>query len=112
MLTVKEFKKDVSDIVNFSKKISSLYDNFNKLFGNFDGKVSDLISDLLEKNIELVEEKYDCKEDIGWFIFDNDYGKNGYEISIDGIGFEINTIEDLWNVITEEKYGGEEKTSK
>jgi hypothetical protein len=51
--------------------------------------------------IELLEELVNDKAKwIEYFIWENDFGCNEFEAFINGVKFELKTIDDLWNIIT------------
>ena len=95
----KEFTKDIKELIKITKSSDSIYD-----YVGLDKKVGSIIMNQKSYIIELLKEKYnDVKCDwIGWFVYENDFGKKGYEAGYDGNMKPIKTISNLWDLLKDE----------
>ena len=101
MLEKETFTKYMNEIIKQYDTIDELYDDFTRLFGNFEGIVSEVMSVSLPINI-LSEAMEDTDQWIEYFVYECDCGRTGrmrvQNESGDYIPFE--TVEDLWKVLT------------
>lgn len=56
---------------------------------------------LLDSYVDLVENYLELDSDwINWFVWEDKYGVNGYEVGCEGIQYKITCLEDLYNFLT------------
>lgn len=88
---IKEFNEESDDFNDHIKAISM-------------GGFSELGFDFLDYFIELLSESVgDTQNWIYWFVFEDEFGANGYEAGYDGGTTPIKTVDDLWQLIEEGK---------
>ena len=96
----KNFVKDLKQLIKLYKDYIKLVDKIFDLFGDIDdGPIDNLFDSYSELAIQLVEEKYNCKDIIGWFIFDNECGK----VELKYNNKKIKNLNDLWGIINVRK---------
>lgn len=95
------FIKYMNEIIKQYDTIDELYDDFTRLFGNFDGVVSEAMTVSLPIKI-LAEAMEDTDEWIDYFVYECDCGRSGRtRVNNDSGEFvPFETVEDLWNVLT------------
>lgn len=101
----KEYRiKLVEGLIGHVKRRNEFADKFQELFGGLPGNSDTspyrFVEDLFDDQIKLVAAIIgDSKENLEWFIYENECGDNGCEAGIDGDMREIRTAEDyLWLV--------------
>ena len=101
MLDKETFVKYMDKIIKQYDLIDELYEEFDRLFGCFEGLASEAMSVSLPIEI-LTKAMEDTDEWIGYFVYECDCGRSGrmrvQNNSDEYIPFE--TVEDLWNVLT------------
>lgn len=96
-----QFVKIMSAIIERYNTLNTLYDKTVKLIGDCDRMVE---STNLEPIIDAVAEVVGDDSDwIYWYIFDNDCGKKDYKAFIDGKEFSVETLDNLWELIQNDK---------
>ena len=87
-----QFIKHLKNLEELSKNSDEILRQFNKLFGNFDGEVSDNIYDYQAAIVEILENVVgDTDNWVEWYIFE----RSSTAYSEDGLKYEITTPEEL-----------------
>ena len=95
----KAFKKDMQILKNRITETDKMTDKLFDIFGGFEGELNDLLWELVANLIAFTQEKYDAKDWIDWYIYENDFGKNKYEAGTKTTTKKITKIKDLWELI-------------
>jgi len=95
----KEFIDDMSTLKEIYKKKDKIFEVIG-----FDNEVSDVLDEQETFIVNLLKDKYlDCYDWIGWFIYENYFGKSGYEAGYNDNLKKIKTLNDLWRLINDFK---------
>lgn len=99
MLTKQEFVEKMKELQSLEVKQNKFCDDMDKYFecGTFN-----LGYDLIDFGISLLCELVGDKDQeswIYWFIYENDWGKRGFDAGYDGKTKKIKTIEQLYDLI-------------
>lgn len=109
MITLKEFKayiEDIKSVYDFECQLMELCSTFNKQTQH---QALFEIPTLVETSINLLEELVGDKgEWISYWFFELEYGKLADDFTVEdeeGNNIPLMTIEDLWNIIINDKKG-------
>jgi len=96
-------KKHIEDVIAHYNSLDNAFKKMSEITGiSVDSKMGTAIwnpMDLLIKNTSaLIGDHF---EQLSWFIFDNNQGKAGLGATINGQWTDINTVDDLVNLIRE-----------
>lgn len=87
----------IQSLVDMNAQISQQSDAFESLFGSYfacEGGVPKLINDLFYRNMELVTQLTGIsKEDIEWFLFENECGKSNMSAYREDVEYHIGSVE-------------------
>jgi len=100
------------EFIDTMKKLEKKYKETEKLFDTLYTTVGDcekayeLTFSLLDDVVQQLQERLgdggaDGMGWISWFIYDDLWGDNNYEVSYDGNTYEVGDYETLWKVITD-----------
>jgi len=109
-MNIIQFKRDMKQLSELYKNADKLNVKLAELFGSntFDSKYFNGLFESIDYSIGLLRKIYGDKDDyISWYIYDNDWGANKYEVELheDDV-VEVDSIVKLWYVITEEGKNG------
>lgn len=98
---LKEFEKDILEFREHYENLSAICDDLLKMFGSFDGVIMDRYGKLLDFSLKMLANKYLINEqDLVWFVFENQFGENGFEMSdTNGVLQNIKSIADFFNAV-------------
>lgn len=96
----KAFKKDMQILKDRSDKVNKIVNQFDDLFGGFDGIVVNTFFTFIHDLIVFIQEKYNADDWIEWYIYENDFEKEKREASR-GLKKmkKIKNVKDLWELI-------------
>ena len=104
--TLKNFEKYMAHIERAMKEREKVQKAIEVLAP---GAVYEYGNDLIDHYIALMEDAFDIKnEDISWFVFENDFGRNGYNCWCKGELCQIKSAKDMFNFI--QKCNDKQKT--
>jgi hypothetical protein len=88
--------KQLEDIIRYRKKLDEIIRDAERVgVIDFTGPLFETVWRAIEATTSVVD-PYDW---IGWFIHDNEYGKNGLEADIDNKTIKVKSVKDLHTVI-------------
>lgn len=99
MLDKDTFIKYMNEIIDQYYVIEELYESIDKIFGISDGIISQAMSVSLPVKI-LADAMNDTSGWIEYYIYECDCGRSTGEVFIDDEEVKLETLDDLWNVLT------------
>ena len=98
-MTRKQLDKHLNVVKKYLRKCSEMESGLDSLFDSASARIS-IGDEMLKSYISLIEKLYnDNGENISWYIFDNNFGKNKWPRN----GIVIDNTKKLLNLIEEEK---------
>ena len=105
VITKDEFIDTMKKLNKKYKEIDKMFDMLYTIVGDCEnayeltfGLFDDIVNQLQER---LGDDGADGMGWISWFIYDDLWGANNYEVSYDGNTYEVGDYETLWKVITD-----------
>lgn len=94
-------KETIEEFIRLHKERETLIDKLQELFGFSDGVLMyETLFSMENFVLNLAAEKIGDKGDwLEWFVYDNECGSKGYEVTINGKEKKIKTVDDLLEVI-------------
>lgn len=96
MLTKEEFKNFYDNIISLDEAINKMLDFGFNLDSEIIKKLMNINSTQVKNLENLMEDEY---ETIAWFIWENDCGKNNFEIIDNKIEYHLKNSDDLYNYL-------------
>lgn len=93
------FSEMIMKVKDHANMVSGLYDSYG--FDLLNSPISEIEGALLKLLREVMEDKDDW---IGYWMWELDFGKKwepGKITSLDGTDIKLETLDDLWNLLTE-----------
>lgn len=105
VISKEEFVAEIEKLHQIFTNIDSLYETLRDNIGDCD-KLMDVMFSGFDEAVRQLELRLGSDEDIctgwgdvSWFIYEDEWGANGFDICIDGKEYQINNASDLWRVI-------------
>ena len=96
-LPEKEIEELLNKWIQLFNELNKIHDDIDNLFlSSPESPAVKTMYNVFYKYTELLADKIGISDDwLGWFLWENDAGKNGYKAGIKGKMIKIKTIKDL-----------------
>ena len=99
-MTLKEF----TEFINILKDIDKNIDDMVNIGFDIDGKIIQSCFEIKSKSIQFLNKLWGSNyDDIGWFIYENDYGRKHFDITLSKPvkkHFKISSVKDMYDYLT------------